>query len=84
MGIRQLRDTLTATIRRVQRGETIEVTNHGDPVAVLSPLQSDRLDRLIARRDVTPGTPLDGPLELHQAIGELSASEVLEEDRAQR
>ena len=34
IGIRELRDTLTATIRRVRSGETLEVTHDGEPVAI--------------------------------------------------
>lgn len=82
MGIRELRDTLTATIRRVQRGETIEVTHHGAPVALLSPVPDDRIQRLIAAGVVTPGKPLDLTRPLLPVTGEMSASEALEEDRA--
>jgi prevent-host-death family protein len=84
MGIRQLRDTFTATLRRVQRGETIEVTHHGAPVAVLTPLPADRIDRLIAAGDVAPPEPLERPLRRHRVTGDLSASEALAEDRAER
>jgi prevent-host-death family protein len=84
MGIRQLRDTLTATIRRVQRGETIEVTHHGSPVAVLAPLPEDRIERLVAGGDVTPGEPVGRPLRRHPVVGDLSASEAIEDDRAER
>lgn len=84
MGIRQLRDSLTATIRRVQGGETIEVTHHGSPVAVLAPVPDDRIARLIAAGDVEPGRPLERPLRRHPVIGELSASDAIEDDRAER
>jgi prevent-host-death family protein len=84
MGIRQLRDTLTATIRRVQRGETIEVTHHGAPVAVLAPVPADHIERLVASGEVTPGRPLDRPLRRYPVTGMLSASQAIEEDRAER
>jgi prevent-host-death family protein len=84
MGIRELRDSLTGTIRRVQRGETIEVTNHGAPVAVLAPVPADHLDRLLAAGEVTRGRPLDGGLHRYPVTGEVSASEAIEEDRAER
>jgi prevent-host-death family protein len=38
MGIRELRDNLTKTIRRVRAGETIEITHDGEPVALLTPI----------------------------------------------
>jgi prevent-host-death family protein len=84
MGIRELRDSLTSAIRRVQRGETIEVTNHGKPVAVITPVHSDRVARLIASGEARPPTPLERPIQTFPITGEMSASEALEEDRAER
>ncbi|MGH2989849.1 MAG: type II toxin-antitoxin system Phd/YefM family antitoxin [Solirubrobacterales bacterium] len=84
MGIRQLRDTLTATIRRVRMGETVEVTHHGDPVAVLAPVPAGRVDRLVARGEVTPGKPLARPPRRFPVTGELTASQAIEDDRAER
>jgi antitoxin (DNA-binding transcriptional repressor) of toxin-antitoxin stability system len=84
IGIRQLRDTLAATIRRVRRGETIEVTHHGAHVAILAPLPADRIQRLVSSGDVTPGRPLARPLRRHPITGDRSASEAIEDDRAER
>jgi prevent-host-death family protein len=83
MGIRELRDTLTATIRRVQRGETIEVTHHGEPVALLSPVPDDRIARLLASGIVSPPSrPLDLSRPLRPVTGKMTASEALEDDRS--
>lgn len=82
MGIRELRDTLTATIRRVRAGETIEVTHDGEPVAVLAPYRHDRIERLVATGEATPGKPLDRPLRTFPVTGPMSASEAIEDDRA--
>ncbi|MBA3717639.1 MAG: hypothetical protein H0W87_05385 [Actinobacteria bacterium] len=83
MGIRELRDTLTSTIRRVRAGETIEVTHDGEPVALLSPYPHSRLDELIASGRVTPPSrplfPLPEPLPI---TGPMSGSEAIEEDRS--
>ncbi len=84
LGIRQLRDTLTSTIRRVQGGETIEVTHRGAPVAVLTPVPSDRFDRLVAGGDVTRGKPLGQAPKRWPTTGELTASQAIEDDRAER
>jgi prevent-host-death family protein len=84
MGIRELRDSLPATIRRVRDGETIEVTHHGAPVAILAPVPGDRIDRLIAGGDVSPGKPLERALRRYPVTGELSASQAIEDDRAER
>lgn len=83
MGIRQLRDGLTATIRRVERGETIEVTHHGRPVALLTPVPSDRIARLVASGDVSAAAPTGGPRRRHPVTGAMSASQALEADRSE-
>jgi len=83
VGIRELRDTLTATIRRVRNGETLEVTHDGVPVAVLAPVRSDRIQRLVAAGDVTPPIPLQKPLRCFPVTGELTATQAIEEDRAE-
>ena len=84
IGIGELGETLSATIRRVRNGETLEVTQDGEPVAILAPLGGDRIDRLIAGADVTIPTPLKQPLRRFPVVGDLTASEAIEEDRAQR
>jgi prevent-host-death family protein len=38
VGVRELRQNLSRYLRRVEAGETLEVTEHGRPVAVLAPL----------------------------------------------
>jgi prevent-host-death family protein len=35
VGVRQLRQNLSVYLRRVRRGESLEVTERGQPVAVL-------------------------------------------------
>jgi prevent-host-death family protein len=39
MGIRELKARMSEAIRDVQQGETIEVTNHGEVVALLVPVR---------------------------------------------
>jgi prevent-host-death family protein len=84
MGVRELRETLTRTIRRVRDGETIEITHRHRPVAVLAPARADRIERLLQDADITPGGPPARPLRRFPATGGLSASQALEEDRAER
>ena len=49
VGVRELRQRASELLRRVQAGETIQVTDRGRPVAVLAPLpDSGPLDRLRA------------------------------------
>jgi prevent-host-death family protein len=84
IGIRKLRENLTATLRRVRAGEAVEITHDGVPVAVLMPLPSGRIDRLLAGGEVTREKPLDRPLRRFPVTGALTVSEALEEDRAER
>lgn len=48
IGIRELKQHASAIIRRVSGGETIEVTDHGHPVARLVPVRGGGLDQLVA------------------------------------
>lgn len=40
-GVRQLRQAASELLRRVQQGETIEITDRGRPVALLTPLPDE-------------------------------------------
>ncbi len=83
IGIRELRDTLTQTIRRVRNGESIEITHDGNPVARIVPYQEDRRAQLIAEGKLRPAVrpttyPLPAPLK---QTGPITASEALADDR---
>lgn len=57
VGVRELRQRASELLRRVEAGETIEVTDRGRPVAVLAPLPAgDPLERLRASGEVIPAT----------------------------
>lgn len=75
IGVRELRQQASRYLRDVERGATIEVTDHGRPVARIVPLRpSTSADELVAAGAVVPsrgdplklGVPLDpvdgGPL----------------------
>lgn len=51
---RDLRNRSSDIITRVQAGETFTVTNHGEPVALLSPQVSTALERLARSGQVRP------------------------------
>jgi prevent-host-death family protein len=55
VGIRELRQRASELLRRVEAGETIEVTDRGRPVALLAPLP-DRspIERLTVAGDLVP------------------------------
>jgi prevent-host-death family protein len=59
VGVRELRQRASELLRRVEDGESIEITDRGRPVAVLAPLPEDPLERLRASGDLQPA---DGDL----------------------
>jgi prevent-host-death family protein len=71
VGVRELRQNLSVYLRRVEAGESFEVTERGRPVARLTPeppATMSVLDRLIAEGRATPATmsikDLPPPLKL--------------------
>ena len=57
VGVRELRQNLSVYLDRVKAGETLEVTDHGHPVARLGPRPAvtlSPLQRLIDEGRVTP------------------------------
>ena len=71
VGVRELRQNLSVYLRRVEAGESFEVTERGRPVARLTPeppATMSVLDRMIAEGRATPATmsikDLPPPLKL--------------------
>ncbi len=57
IGVRELRQRASELLRRVEQGETIEVTDRGRPVAVLSPPpEGSPLEQLRALGEIAPAT----------------------------
>lgn len=57
VGVRELRQNASALLDRVATGVTIQITNHGHPVALLVPVGDQRQGRadLIASGELQPG-----------------------------
>ena len=89
VGVRELRQNLSRWLRRVEAGESFEVTERGRPVAVLSPLPPEP-DDVIARlraegRLVRVGRGSFADLEIPEPEpGAKLPSEILEELRADK
>ncbi len=47
VGIRDLRQHASAVLRRVVAGQTVEVTDHGHPIARIVPLRPGTLDQMV-------------------------------------
>jgi prevent-host-death family protein len=55
VGVRELRQRASELLRLVERGETIEITDRGRPVALLSPLpHGTPLEQLRASGEIEP------------------------------
>ena len=87
VGVRELRQNLSVYLDRVKQGETLEVTEHGRPIAQLGPRPpkpASVIDQMIADGRITPAT-LDHrmlpPPPPDQDPGAPSLSEILQEMR---
>ena len=57
VGVRELRQRASELLRRVETGETIEITDRGRPVAILAPLPAQGvLAHLRATGESSPAT----------------------------
>lgn len=86
VGVRELRQNLSVYLERVKDGETLEVTERGQPVARLAPLpasQESPYERLLADGRIrrAGGDVLELGPPLPRQAGERPLSEVLAEQR---
>lgn len=81
VGVRELRQRASELLRRVEAGETIEVTDRGRPVALLTPVpDAGPLERLRAVGEVAAagGDLAELPEPLPLAPGQEPPSAILE------
>ena len=85
VGVRELRQNLSKYLDRVRLGETLEVTAHGQPVAILAPVPPyGPLESLIvAGRAIRPRGELLGLLP-PEGSASTRLSDALEEERSER
>jgi prevent-host-death family protein len=80
VGVRELRQRASDLLRRVEHGETIEITDRGRPVALLTPVpEVSGLQRMRAAGDIDPATedPANLPALIDLPSGAESPSTVL-------
>lgn len=88
IGIRELRQNASEYVRRAERGETIEVTDRGHPVAQLGPLPEagSLVDQLVAAGKMT--APIGHVIDLGPppppTPGDRTLTEILDETREDR
>lgn len=84
VGIRELRQNLSVYLRRVKAGETLEVTEHGQTVARLTPQPADALSplqRLIAEGRATAPTSRIQDIPPPMKIEGVTVSKILQQMR---
>lgn len=69
VAIRTLNQHTAEVIGRVERGEVVEVTNRGRPVARIVPVTTDSLADLVAEGVVLPPT-ITGPIPIPTVAAE--------------
>ena len=80
VGIRELRQRASELLRQVERGESIEITDRGRPVAVISPLPpGSPYQRMLVEGEIARASRETGELPELLALspGQESASSVL-------
>jgi len=84
VGVRELRQNLSVYLDRVKAGETLEVTEHGQPVARLTPnppVHVSVLDQMIADGRATPARGNRRNLPYPPSFPGRPLSEILQEMR---
>jgi prevent-host-death family protein len=85
VGIRELKDTLSAVLHRVQQGEPIEVTDNGRPIARMVPIRSVTVTERLATEGtliLAPDQDTEWPDPEPAPPGERPMSEIVIEMRA--
>ncbi|HEU0190189.1 MAG TPA: type II toxin-antitoxin system Phd/YefM family antitoxin [Mycobacterium sp.] len=73
VGVRELRQRASELLRRVEAGETIEITDRGRPVALLSPMpRGGPYERMLTSGEIECATgdfaDLPAPVELDPGV----------------
>lgn len=90
IGVRELRQNASRYLALVKAGETVEVTDRGELVALLTPPGSPRSarDRLVAAGRLIPAASPTGrlrsPRSVPIAAGEPTNQDLLEAEREER
>lgn len=84
VGVRELRQNLSVYLRRVKNGETLQVTERGEPVAELRPRSApsvSRIDQMIADGRIKPATSRPRDIPAPQELPGRPLSEILRQMR---
>ena len=84
IGVRELRQHASRYLQRVARGESLEVTDRGRPVARLVPVRGDAWADMVAsgrvtpaedERDVADDAPVDYGIDASETLTAMRADE---------
>ena len=83
VGIRDLRDHLSAYLDRVKSGESLTITDHGKPIArIVGATLPPRLVEMIARGEATPASrPLPDWSKIRRAKFDGDTQDLIDEVR---
>lgn len=85
IGVRDLKNGLSAALRQVENGDTVEVTDHGRPIARIVSIRPTRVQQLVSEGRMTLPEEDDDLLALGHPpplqAGERTGSEILAELR---
>ncbi len=79
---REMREHSSDLLRRVQAGETVLISNDGQPVAAIGHVSADTVSDLVGRRPARPArTPVSSLAEIRRRTAKKSSGEILEDVR---
>lgn len=79
---REMRNRSGEILRRVEAGESVRVTNNGQPVAMIVPVGGDLLDALVARGEARPARTGGAALaNIQRVVSATSSRDVIEDSR---
>ncbi len=82
VGVRELRQDASKVLKEVKDGATVEITEHGRPIAHIIPIQKSGWEELIAAGLVIPTTePWSPPTARIKLNGTKTSTELLMEMR---
>lgn len=90
IGVRELRQNASRYLALVTAGHTVEVTEHGELIALLTPVESERTARadLVAAGRVIPAAAPTGAARWGRSVPVLSGdptnAELLQREREER
>lgn len=79
---REMRNRSGEILRRVEAGESIEISNNGHPAAIIVPVGGNVLDGLIARGEARPArADVEALLTIARVVSKATARELIEGSR---